>query len=285
MKKPDNYVTEAFLAGRPLVYGHRGSRAYAPMNTLPAFELAIQQEAQGIELDVQLSSDRKLVIIHDFTVEGTTDGIGTVKDLLFVELRELNAAAKFTPMDNPLKGHIPHYPFTMIPTLEEAFTLVKEGAPPDFIVNVEIKAPYCNEDGTEELDADNGIETIVAECIERYEMDRNVIISSFNPSTLRRFKAVKPNIPVGFLVEELSPTYTTSLIAQWLPQANRALGHEAWHPRFSMVTPELVVKEQKQGRMTQVWTVNDVELARKLTDWGVTGLITDMPDRIIAAIN
>uniref|UniRef100_A0A7C3E681 GP-PDE domain-containing protein n=1 Tax=Gracilinema caldarium TaxID=215591 RepID=A0A7C3E681_9SPIR len=285
MKTPTSYVTEAFLAGKTLVYGHRGSRAYAPMNTIPSFELAIKQGAQGIELDVQLSADRELVIIHDFTVDGTTDGSGAVKDLLFAELRELNAAAKFTPMETPLHGLIPHYPFTMIPTLEEVFSLVKDCGLQDFIVNVEIKAPYCNEDGSEGSDADNGIEAIVADCIDRYEMDRNVIISSFNPPTLKRFKAIKPAIPVGFLVEEASPAYTTALTAQWLPEKAGVTGHEAWHPRYSMVNSELVAQKREQGRMTQVWTMNDTELARKLKAWGVTGLITDMPDRIIAALN
>ncbi|AEJ20027.1 glycerophosphoryl diester phosphodiesterase [Gracilinema caldarium DSM 7334] len=285
MKQQTSYVTEAFLEGRTLVYGHRGSRAYAPMNTIPAFELAIQQGAQGIELDVQLSADRELVIIHDFTVDGTTDGTGAVKDLLFAELRELNAAAQFSPMAEPLNGHIPHYPFTMIPTLEEVFSLVKEGAPLDFIINIEIKAPYCRENGRDEAENDNGIEALVANCIDRYEMDRNVIISSFNPPTLQRFKAIKPAIPVGFLVEEASPAYTTGLIAQLLPESSGTRGHEAWHPRFSMVTTEAIAQERQEGRMTQVWTVNDATVAHQLRDWGAIGFITDMPDRILAALN
>jgi glycerophosphoryl diester phosphodiesterase len=285
MKTLSSYVTEAFLSGKTLVYGHRGSRAYAPMNTIPAFELAIQQGAQGIELDVQLSADRELVIIHDFTVDGTTDGTGAVKDLLFAELRELNAAAKFTPMAEPLKGHIPHYPFTMIPTLEEVFSLVKERASRDFIVNVEIKAPYCNADGSDEAEQNYTIEALVANCIDRYEMERNVIISSFNPPTLKRFKALKPNIPVGFLVEETSPAYTTELIAQWFPESSGALGHEAWHPKFSIVTAEAIAQERQMGRMTQVWTVNDEPTARQLKAWGVVGFITDMPDRILAALH
>jgi glycerophosphoryl diester phosphodiesterase len=284
MGTPDSFVLQAFMEKRTLVYGHRGSRAYAPMNTLPAFELALQQGAHGIELDVQLSADREPVILHDFTVDGTTDGTGAVKDLLFAELRELNAAARFTPMAEPLKGHIPHYPFTMIPTLEEVFSLVKDRAPKDFIVNVEIKAPYCGESGEENTEDLNGIEDLVADCIDRYEMARNVIISSFNPPTLKRFKALRPHIPVGFLVEEASPAYTTDLNARWLPETSGANGHEAWHPRFSMVRPELVEAEQSRGRLTQVWTVNDPELARDLRSWGVTGLITDMPDRILAAL-
>lgn len=287
-----NYVIQAFLDKRPLVYGHRGSRAYAPMNTIPAFELAIQQGADGIELDVQLSADRELVIIHDFTVDGTTDGTGAVGDLLFAELRELNAAARFTPMAEPLQGHIPHYPFIMIPTLEEVFSLVKDLAPADFIVNVEIKAPYCTEEGgfaagsTAYNDAaeDNGIEALVADCIDRYHMARNVIVSSFNPPTLKRFKALKPSIPVGFLVEEASPSYTTTLIDQYLPNITGKSGHEAWHPRYSMVNPELVAAERNRGRLTQVWTVNDPQLAWELVSWGVTGIITDMPDRIKEAL-
>lgn len=284
MQGATSFVTQAFLDRKTLVYGHRGSRAYAPMNTIPSFELAIRQGAGGIELDVQLSADRELVIIHDFTVDGTTDGTGAVQDLLFVELRELNAAAKFAPLAEPLHGHIPHYPFTMIPTLEEVFSLVKDRAPEDFILNVEIKAPYCGENGEEDMGALNGIEQLVADCIDRYGIDRNVIISSFNPPSLKRFKALKPEIPVGFLVEEASPAYTSTLANSYLPDTSGAAGYEAWHPQYSMVTPELVAEERNRGRMTQVWTVNDPELARRLTAWGVTGLITDMPDRILAVL-
>ncbi len=284
MKNADSYVVQAFQDHGIIVYGHRGSRAYAPMNTIPSFELAIHQGAGGIELDVQLSADRELVVIHDVTVDGTTDGTGAVADLLFAELRELNAAARFSPLADPLNNHIPHYPFTMIPTLEEVFSLVRDQAQKEFIVNVEIKAPYCRDDGSESPEADNGIEELVADCIDRYEMSRNVIISSFNPPTLKRFKALKPSIPVGFLVEEASPAYTATLINQYLPDRAGKSGHEAWHPRFSMVTPELVTSQRQQGRMTAVWTVNDPEAARRLSTWGVTGLITDMPDRIIAVL-
>ncbi|WP_304223246.1 glycerophosphodiester phosphodiesterase family protein [Gracilinema caldarium] len=298
MDKRTNYVLQAFQEGRTIVYGHRGSRAYAPMNTIPAFELAIQQGADGIELDVQLSADRELVIIHDFTVDGTTDGTGAVRDLLFAELRELNAAARFSPMAEPLQGHIPHYPFIMIPTLEEVFSLVKDRAPADFIVNVEIKAPYCTASGgfasggfasgdaaSGDAADDNGIEALVAACIDRYDMARNVIVSSFNPPTLKRFKAIKPSIPVGFLVEEASPSYTTTLINQYLPDIAGKSGHEAWHPRYSMVNPELVATERNHGRLTQAWTVNEPQLARDLVSWGVTGIITDMPDRIKTALS
>lgn len=283
MKTPTSYVIQAFLDRKTLIYGHRGSRAYAPMNTIPAFELAIQQGAEGIELDVQLSADRELVIIHDFTVDATTDGTGAVKDLLFAELRELNAAATFAPMAEPLHGHIPHYPFTIIPTLEEVFSLVKDRAPDDFIVNVEIKTPFI-EEGTEEAETGNGIEALVADCIDRYEMALNVIISSFNPLTLQRFKRIKPQIPVGFLEGEASSAYVSALARKLLPHVSGAAGHEAWHPQFSMVQPELVAEERERGRMTQVWTVNDPELARRLASWGVTGLISDMPERIKAVL-
>jgi len=269
---------KAALEGRILVHGHRGARAYAPMNTIPSFAFAIAQKADGIELDVQLTSDRKLVVIHDFTVDGTTDGTGAVKELVFGKLREFNAAAKFTPMATPLAGSVPEsFGKVAIPTLDEVFTLVRDSAGPDFMVNVEIKAPYCDASGAETPSGNTGIEQAVADSIARYAMENRVIISSFNPPTLKRFKKLCPHIPVGFLVEENVPVDTTHLVSD--------LAYEAWHPRFSMVTPENAEKERRGNRIINVWTVNDTAQALRLAGLGVAGIISDRPDLIRSCLN
>ncbi len=268
---------KAAREGRILVHGHRGARAYAPMNTLPSFGTAIRQKADGIELDVQLTADGHLVVIHDFTVDGTTDGSGAVKDLVFGKLREFNAAAKFLPMAKPLEESIPeNFGKVPIPTLDEVFTLVRDSAGPDFMVNVEIKAPYCDADAAETPSGPAGIEQAVADSIARFGMADRVIISSFNPPTLKRFKALCPQIPIGFLVEENVPVDTTRLMS--------GTAHEAWHPRFSMVRPDNTEREHRSGRIINAWTVNDEAEALRLAGLGVAGIITDRPDLIRACL-
>ncbi len=258
---------------RILVYGHRGARSYAPMNTLPSFELAIRQGADGIELDVQLSADGHLMVIHDYTVDGTTDGQGAVRALPFAALRELDAAAQFAPTLRPLEGPVPG-PFlgVRIPTLDEVFTLVRDAAGPDFIVNVELKAPYCAADGTEGPAALDGLEAAVADCIARYGMAKRVIVSSFNPPTLDRFARLRTAVPLAFLQESSPPVDTESLMA--------TIPHQAWHPHFAMVTAESAERRRRQGMQVNVWTVNDEAEARRLAACGVTGIITDVPDRM-----
>jgi glycerophosphoryl diester phosphodiesterase len=279
---PDGGIKSPFLfstrrEGIPLVFGHRGARSYAPMNTIPSFELAIRQGAQGIELDVQLTADRKLIVLHDFTVDRTTEGYGAVRNLRFAELRELDASARFArgliPLDKQPCGPFAH---VQIPTLEEVFVLVRDAARPDFIVNVEIKAPYCCADGSENPDDIDGIEEVTAACIDRFGMAGRVIISSFNPPTLGRFRNVRPGIPVGLLVESESPVDAVSL-AEGFPR-------EAWHPPFSMVNGPAVLREKNAGRMINVWTVNDPAEAQRLAGLGVHGIITDTPDRILNAL-
>ncbi len=248
----------AWYSVRPLVFGHRGARAYAPMNTLPSFELALEQGADGVELDVQLTKDGRLVVIHDFTVDGTTDGKGAVKDFFFDEIRRLDAGIRF---DEKYRG-------TRIPTLEEVFALMGGTA----LVNVEIKAPFQEGTDTESTD---GVERAVAQCVLAAGMENRVIVSSFNPLTLKRFRAALPSVPVAFLYAKDVPVDTPSLMA--------AIPHEAYHPHYKLATRGTVEAEHAAGRVVNVWTVNEPEDAKLLIENGVDGLITDRPDIILDA--
>lgn len=270
-----NVMLHAAAEGRTLVYGHRGARAYAPMNTLPSFQLAMEQGADGIELDVQLTADGELVVIHDFTVDGTTDGSGAVKDLLLAEIKELDAAARFSPQAVPLSGVAPG-PFgsVRVPTLEEVFVLIRDAARSDFIVNVEIKAPYCSSEG---VDSTDGVEAAVVDRVLRYGMTDRVVISSFNPPTLQRFKKLAPTVPVGFLYEEQVPVDTAKIMG--------GIGHEAWHPRWSLADAKAIAAERKAGRIVNVWTVNDEAEAQRLAKDGAAGIITDVADRVLRALS
>lgn len=267
-------AAEALARGGALVWGHRGARAYAPMNTLPSFELAARQGADGIELDVQLSADGVPVVIHDFTVDGTTDGTGAVKGLAFSRLRELDASARFTAAAEPLDGSgIAAYRNVRIPTLEEALDFARTAADGSFLVNVEIKAPFCDASGS---DVGDGVEEATAAALRRTGMAERVIVSSFNPPSLRRFAALMPEVPLGFLYAADVPVDTAALVAD--------LDRAAWHPNWKLADAASVAAERAAGRIVNCWTVNDASEAAALAARGVAGIITDEPDRILASL-
>jgi len=242
---------ENIYQGRTLVWGHRGARAYAPMNTIPSFELALKQGADGVELDTHLSKDGQLIVLHDFTVDSTTDGKGLAKDLTLKELKVLDAGSSFSP----------EYAGTRIPTLDEVFEAVGK----KLFINVEIKS---------ESQETDGVEQAVADCITRHNLMSSVIVSSFNPLALRRYRAIQPEIPIGYLYE---PDYDFSAAMDGFP-------HEARHPRHDMVDTAYMDWAKSHNFRVNTWTVNDPSRAIMLRNLGVDAIITDKPDLIIEAI-
>lgn len=247
-------VLDRMYGGRTRVFGHRGAMGYAPMNTLPAFELAAQQGADGVELDVRLTSDGALVILHDATVDGTSNGRGAVAEMTLAQVRELDAGAWFDPK----------FAGTRIPTLSEVFEAIGQR----LYINVEIKSEGDTE-GT-------GIEQKVADEIARFGLKERVIVSSFDPMVLHRFRAVMPDVPIGFLYETNTPDTITSLMAD--------LPHEARHPYFQQIDADYMAWAKAQGYRVNTWTVNDPVKAVELRDLGVDAIITNYPDKIIAAL-
>jgi glycerophosphoryl diester phosphodiesterase len=248
-------ILDAMYKNRTLIFGHRGASAYAPMNTIPAYELAAEQGADGIELDVHRSKDGHAVIVHDFTVDHTTDGSGRVDQKTLAELKTLDAGAWF---GRNFKG-------ACIPTLDEVFEAVGKR----LFVNVEIKSESLTTDG---------VEQVVADVIVRHDMQQRVILSSFNPLTLQRFRAILPDVPIGFLYAPNMPVDVQALMRQI------GLPHEARHPYYGMVDSAYVAWAKGEGYRVNTWTVNDPAHAVELCNIGVDGIITDKPDVILKAL-
>jgi glycerophosphoryl diester phosphodiesterase len=248
-------MLDQWYQNHPLVFAHRGARADAPMNTLPAFELAVKQHADGIELDVQRSKDGHAVIMHDYTVDSTTDGSGRVSEMTLAELKALDAGSWYGEQFRGVR----------IPTLDEVFETVGQ----QLYVNVEIKSESADTDG---------VEQVAADVIRAHQMQGRVIVSSFNPLALQRFRAIVPEVAIGFLHAPNMPTDTQAL----LQQLN--LLHEARHPHESQVDEAYMSWARAQGYRVHTWTVNDPARALELRDLGVDGIITDQPDVILQAV-
>lgn len=246
-------IESALNSGETLVFGHRGAKAYAPMNTIPAFELAYQQGAVGIELDVHRSKDGYPVIVHNFTVDETTNGAGDVTDMTLAQLKDLDAGSWFSDEFTGVK----------IPTLDEVFEAVGN----QLLVNVEIKSESPETDG---------VEQVVADCIVRHNMTERVIVSSFNPPTLKRFRKIVPEIWIGFLYSPDMPVDTQSMMQDF--------PHEARHPYHIMIDDAYMQWARDNHYYVNTWTVNDPQRARELKALGVNCLITDVPDTIIGAL-
>ena len=248
-------MLDAFYTRTPLIFGHRGASAYAPMNTLPAFELAAVLGADGIELDVHRTRDGHLAIIHDFEVDATTDGEGRVTEKTLAELKALDAGAWFGET----------FIGTRIPTLDEVFETVGDR----LLINVEIKS---------EDQMTDGVEKAVADCITRHAMHQRVIVSSFNPLALARFRGVLPDVPIGFLYALDMPIDTRVILN------DLSLTHEARHPHHTMIDAPYMAWAREVGSRVNTWTVNDPAEAVRLARLGVDAIITDRPDTIREAV-
>lgn len=230
------------------VIAHRGASGYAPENTMEAFLLAIEQGADGIELDVQLSRDGIPVVIHDETIDRVTDRTGYVKDYTLQELKELTV----------LKDRFPQYSQSKIPTLKEVLEAVKSSG---IQVNIELKTGiYWYPD----------IEKKVAGIVEETGMKEKIIYSSFNHYSVQRIKEIVPDAETAYLYSDVILN---------VEDYARKTKVDGLHPAVYHVKMADFLKEYiKSGLNVRVWTVNEEADMKALTEAGVTAVITNYPD-------
>ena len=229
------------------VWAHRGASAYAPENTLEAFSLAVEQKADGVELDVHLSKDGKLVVAHDETLERVSDGTGYIKDYTLEELK------RFTFH----KTH-PEYESARIPTLEEVYGLLK---PTGLEINVEIKTGILFYPGIEEK---------LYELERAMGMEGRIIYSSFNHYSAMKMKKLDPKSRVGLL-------YSEGFID--IPSYAARLGADALHPALYDLQYERYLEDcRKNNLLLHVWTVDEETQIRSLVENGIDAVITNKPD-------
>lgn len=228
------------------IFAHRGYSGKYPENTMIAFKKALECGVDGIELDVQLTKDGEVVIIHDETIDRTTTGKGFVVDYTYEELEKFDASFKFKDLG-----------FNKIPTLREYFQLVKDY---DIVTNVELKT------GINEY---LGIEEKVWELIKEYNLEEKVIISSFNHFSVMRMKNIAPQLKYGFLSED------------WIIDAGKythSHGVQCYHPRFNNLVPDVIKELKKYNLEINTWTVNLEEDMRYLYSNNIDVIITNYPE-------
>jgi glycerophosphoryl diester phosphodiesterase len=261
---PSPTATRPPAPARPRVIAHRGASGHAPENTLAAFLLAAEVGADGIELDVHLTADGEVVVMHNDTVDATTDGRGPIRAMTLHELKALDAG----------RWYDARYAGERVPTLAEVFQALGRR----LLINVEIKA----ERGLTSPRKERGqLEAGVVRLIEDHAMAQQVLISSFSASTLRRVHRLKPSIPLGFLYAQLprlSSRPLLRLIRAWV------VPYHALHPALGWVDAGRATWARRMGLPLNVWTVNAADHMRRMRDLEVGGIITNYPDRLIQVL-
>ncbi len=233
---------------QPVIFAHRGASAHAPENTIAAFELAIAQQADAVELDVKLSADGRVIVIHDSTVDRTTNGHGKVEDMTLAELKSLDAGS--------FRGK--EFAGEKIPTLDEVFESVGNR----IFINIELKNHKRH---GEDLVQD------VCMLVKKHQMQKCVMFSSFFPDALYKAHSYLPNVPRGLLA-------LNGVLGVWARSFGFSFGkYDALHPNLQSTTPEEVVRVHRLKRRVHVYTVNKEEDMRRLFKWGVDGIFTDDP--------
>lgn len=260
---PHHSDTTGFFAGRhPRVMAHRGASGEAPENTIPAFQLAVEQDADILELDVHRTRDGVVVVCHDATVDRTTDGAGAIVDMTFKQLQRLDAGYRFTADGGktfPYRGK-----GIRIPSLAQVlFTF------PQMPLNIEIKAQ------------DRRLVESTVALLKRFDRftDRSVMLASFNHDVMKVIRAAVPDGSyTNFSVTETRrfmmhtwlrlPRFRSRGLAFQVPVKKSAL---------RIVTPRFVKTAHRFGFEVHPWTINDEHEMHRLLDMGIDGLFTNYP--------
>lgn len=233
------------------VWAHRGASGYAPENTLEAFALAAEQKADGVELDVQLTKDDRLVVFHDETIDRVSGEHGFVKDFTLEELKRLN-----------VNRTIPGYKAVQIPTLEEVYDLLKGTG---MTINVEIKSSIIWYPD---------IERKTLELTKKMGMQDKVIYSSFNHYSIRKLKELDASVETGILYGDVLCDINNYC---------KNVGAEALHPIYCHRYMDSIWKEyMESGLPLHIWTVNEEADMKFFMENNVDAIITNYPDKAIA---
>ncbi len=237
------------FSGKILNIGHRGAPNVAPENTVASFLKAIELGGDGVELDVSLSKDGAIMVFHDYLLNKKTNGKGLLARKTKAELKRLDAGISFP---DEYKGE-------KIPTLAEVVEALDKKA----FIMIEIKTSILG---------CPGIEAAVASLIKRFDLYGRVVVSSFNPRSLKMVKDIDSGIPVGFLHFPILP------IKGFLTFFYNYLRPEVLHPYFKNINQSYLEFAKEKNCRILTWTLKEESDMKLAINAGIDGVITDFPD-------
>ncbi|HEU4560627.1 MAG TPA: glycerophosphodiester phosphodiesterase [Longimicrobium sp.] len=260
LRKPASRPGHRYLAGAPLLIAHRGGSLLAPENTLAAFRRAVEWwRADLLEIDVQPSADGEAIVIHDPTVDRTTDGTGPVSSFSVDELKRLDAGYRFTPDGGesfPFRGSD-----VRLSTLREVLEAL-----PETRVNVEIK--------------DTRAQQAVWDTVHDLHAVHRVLIAAGDRNNRSRFRSYGGPVSAG--AQDMYAFYGLHLAHAarlWTPGVD-AFQMPEQHNGRQVLTPRMLAELQARSVAVHVWTINETADMRRMLEWGVDGIVTDRPDRL-----
>lgn len=257
-------ASRAVRRGWPVNMAHRGASIRAPENTLEAFRLAVESGAGGLEMDVHVTRDGHVVVIHDDTVNRTTEGSGAVREMALDEVRALDAGYRFSPDDgltHPYRGR-----GLGVPTLVEVYRSF-----PDARVNIEIKE-----------DQRGGEEAVLRVIEDAAAEDRTIVAAGIN-KVIKRFRVVSgAKIPTAASRREIGwfLLFARLYLETLLRPAYVALQVPPQHRGIPLVTPRFIAAARNRGLRVDVWTINDPSEMRRLLELGADAIMTRRPEEL-----
>jgi glycerophosphoryl diester phosphodiesterase len=251
----------------PLVMAHRGGKGLWPENTLYAFERAVAAGVDVLEMDLHSTADGALVVVHDSTVDRTTDGSGPVHSLTLEELKALDAGYRWSSDDGqtfPYRGQ-----GITVPTLEEVFA-----AFPATPMNIEIKQ------------TEPSLAVSFCTLIRDYDMAGWVLVASFDDKTIQEFRRECPDVATSTGENEVIALFALSRVfleAALRPRA-KAVQVPEYRSGLHVLTPRFVNAAHGRHLQVHAWTINDPDDMRRLVALGVDGIITDYPERLMEVL-
>jgi len=250
---------------RPLVFAHRGGSRLSPENTLAAFDRAVAEGVDGLELDVRLSRDGEVMVCHDARIDRTCDGTGAIAELMASELARVDAGYRFTPGDgtHPLRGR-----GFAVPTLREVLARY-----PERPLVVEMK------------DDTAAMARATVEVVREAGALGRVCLGAFSIAVLRHARRLAPGTASSGSRDEVFRAIVCSRLG-WLPPFRRYQALQVPEQRASIrvVTPRFVRAAHRSGVPVQVWIVDRADDIRRLLEWGVDAVITDRPDVAVKTV-
>lgn len=251
---------------RPAVIAHRGGAAIWPENTLYALQQAAGIGVDIIEMDVRRTADGVLVLMHDSSVERTTNGIGTVGQLTLAELQRLDAAYHWS--DDGGKTYRYRNQDITVPTITEVFSAL-----PEVRMNIEMKT------------AQPALATTLCALIHKHDTNERLLVTAFSQVFLQQFRSVCPGVATSASQEELMAFFALNLAFLgpiYSPEFN-SLQVPEQRNGIRVLTPGFVRAAHDRGLEVHAWKIDDESDVQRMRKLGVDGIITDYPDRILAA--